>query len=375
MFHFDSNLVQVEMGNNALKIFSTKDTRGFWEILMGEAPPGWADDLIRVTSDLRKKLEAEGIILPPVMLSPASELPPDMFCITFGVEREDFNVRKDNYVTALEKMARIYHFPDLKKDVVSELLNKALNLVLQKNYHDAMERLMKVYYLSSLIEYQTVRIVSLLNMAGICILNNKPGEAYTAARQAQLLVEKDGFYDPYLKYYTHKAIANVAALYNEYNDSAMLFEQAFQDIEYTGEANLIVDTLYNEASVLLRAGSYKKCTGVLDKILSFIEKSDCYEKKILITLYKMRSFIADRTEESLQNKLADIQQEYNYLSSNFLLKAMDTGLTIVSKCGPYILTTCAGALISGDKYYNQSTNITQNSANGTNIIGRSITVK
>ncbi len=274
---------------------------------------------------------------------PADELPPDMFRITFGFASEDFNVHKDNYVAALEKKARIYHFPGLKKDVVGKLLNKALNLVLRKNFQDAMELLMNVYYLNSLIEYQTARIVSLLNMAGICVLNNKPDAAYTVALQAQLLVEMDGFYDPYLKFYAHKAIANVAALHNEYNDNAMLFEQAFQDIEYTGEANLIVDTLYNEASVLLRAGSYKKCTGVLDKIVSCIEESDCYEK-ILITLFKMRSFIADRTEEGLQDKLADLQQEYDYLSSNLLLKAMDTVLTIVSKCGPYILTTCAGRL-------------------------------
>ncbi len=375
MFCFDSNLVQVEMGNNALNVFSTKDARGIFGKLIGKAPPNWADDLIRVTNDLQKKLQAEGIILPPVQFIPASELPSDIFRITFGVESEDFDVRKDNYVTALEKKARIYHFPGLKKDVVGKLLNKALNLVLQKNFQDAMELLMNVYYFSSLIEYQTARIVSLLNMAGICILNNKLGQAYTVARQGQLLVEKDGFYDPYLKFYAHKAIANVVALHNQYNDSAMLFEQAFQDIEYTGETNLIVDTLYNEASVLLRAGSYKKCTGVLDRIVSFIEKSDCYEKKLLITLFKMRSFIADRTEEDLQNKLADLQQEYDYLSSNLLLKAMDTVLTVVSKCGPYILTTCAGALISGDEYYNQSTNITQNSINGTSIIGRSVTVK
>ncbi len=375
MFCFDSNLVQVELGNNALNTFSTKDDRGFLGKLVGKASPGWGDDLISVTNVLQIKLQAEGIILPPVLFIPASELPPNTFRITCGVASEDFDVRKDDYVAALEKKIRAYHVPNLTKGVVSKQLNKAINLVLQKNLQDAMELLMKVYYLSSVIEYQTARIVTLLNMAGICILNNKPGEAYTAARQAQLLVEKNEFYDPYLKFYAHKAIANVAALHNDYDNSAALFAQAFQDVEYTGEADLIVDALYNEASVLLKAGSFKKCTGVLDKIVSCIEESDCYEKKILITLFKMRSFIADCTEEDLQNKLADLQREYDYLSSSFLLKAMDTVLTIVSKCGPYMLTTCVGALISGDKYYDRSNNIIQNSTNGTNIIGRNITVK
>lgn len=375
MFRFDSNLVQVELGDNAFQVLSTKDTRGFLGILVGEAPPGWADDLIRKTNALQKKLEAEGIVLPQVLFIPASELPPNTFRISLGIGGDDFDVHKDDYAAALEKKVRAYHVPGLKKEVVSKMLNNALGLVMQKKFQDAMELLMKVYYLSSLIEYQTARIVSLLNMAGICLVNNKPGEAYTVARQAQLLVEKDGFYDPYLKFYAHKAIANVAALHDAYDDSADLFEQAFRDIEYTGEADLIVDALYNEASVLLRTGSFKKCAAVLDKIVSCIEKSGNYESEILITLFKMRSFIADCTEERLQAKLTELQREYDYLSSSFLLKSMDTILTIVSKCGPYILTTYAGMLVSGDKYYDKSTHITQNSTSGNNIIGRNVAVR
>lgn len=375
MFKFDSNLVQVELGDNAFQVLSTKDTRGFWGVLVGEAPPGWADDLIRKTNALKKKLEAEGIVLPQVLFIPASELPPNIFRISLGVGGDDFDVHKDDYAAALEKKVRAYHVPGLKKEVVSKMLNNSLELVMQKKFQDAMELLMKVYYLGSLIEYQTARIVSLLNMAGICLVNNKLGEAYTVARQAQLLVEKDGFYDPYLKFYAHKAIANVAALHNAYDDSADLFEQAFRDIENTGEADLIVDALYNEASVLLRTCSFKKCAAVLDKIVSCIEKSGNYESEILIILFKMRSFIADCTEESLQAKLTELQREYDYLSSSFLLKSMDTILTIVSKCGSYILTTYAGMLVSGDKYYDKSTHITQNSTSGNNIIGGNVAVR
>ena len=375
MFKFDSNLVQVELGDNAFQVLSTKDTRGFWGVLVGEAPPGWADDLIRKTNALQKKLEAEGIVLPQVLFIHASELPPNIFRISLGVGGDDFDVHKDDYAAALEKKVRAYHVPGLKKEVVSKMLNNSLELVMQKKFQDAMELLMKVYYLSSLIEYQTARIVSLLNMAGICLVNNKLGEAYTVARQAQLLVEKDGFYDPYLKFYAHKAIANVAALHNAYDDSADLFEQAFRDIENTGEADLIVDALYNEASVLLRTCSFKKCAAVLDKIVSCIEKSGNYESEILITLFKMRSFIADCTEESLQAKLTELQREYDYLSSSFLLKSMNTILTIVSKCGSYILTTYAGMLVSGDKYYDKSTHITQNSTSGNNIIGGNVAVR
>ena len=47
MFQFDSNLIQVELGNKAMQVFATKDTRGILDKLVGQAPPGWADDLIR----------------------------------------------------------------------------------------------------------------------------------------------------------------------------------------------------------------------------------------------------------------------------------------------------------------------------------------
>lgn len=61
MFQFDSNLIQVELGNKAMQVFATKDTRGILDKLVGQAPPGWADDLIRATNQLKDKLEQEGI--------------------------------------------------------------------------------------------------------------------------------------------------------------------------------------------------------------------------------------------------------------------------------------------------------------------------
>ena len=83
-------------------------------------------------------------------------------------------------------------------------------------------------------------------------------------------MEKDGFYDPYLKFCVHKTIANVAALNKSYKDSAELFYQAYLDIEPSGDEQYIIDALYNEASVLMVMNSYKECTNVLDKIVSYI---------------------------------------------------------------------------------------------------------
>ncbi len=365
MFQFDANLIQIELGTKAVQVLSTKDRRGLWDKLTGQESPGWADDLIHATEQLRNKLEAEGIPVPMVLLLPASELPPDMFRITMGVAVDNYNVYKDNYLTALERKIRAYHVPGLNQKEVGSLLNKSIFYMLQKKFQEAMETSMRVYYLGSLVDYSAARVVSLINMTGICLINKKWGEAYTTARQAQLLVEKEGFYDPYLKFCAHKAIANVLALNNNYEGSAQLFYQAFLDIELLGENRYIIDALYNEASVLLAMGSYKECANILDKIVFYIKNSNEYDKEILLKLYDMRAFIGDFTVEQLKAKLDDLKKDYDELSRSFLFKVQDAVLTIVSKCGPYLITTFAGAIVGGDKYVT----VNQSTVSGKNVIG------
>lgn len=370
MFEFDAQLIQVELGAKAIEVFTPKDTRGLLGKLAGQMPPGWADDLIRATNNLRDKLKADGIDLPTVLFIPSPELPPNTFRISLGVAGENFDVFKDNYLNKLEEKVRTYHVPGLTKKKVNGLLNEALGLVMQKKFQEAMELLMHIYYLASLTEHQAARIVSLLNMGGICLLNNKLNEACLTARQAQLLADKESFYDPYLKFHTHKMMANLAALSQEYQASSEFFEQAFADIEPSGESGYIIDALYNKSTVLMQMGAYKECTGVLDRIVSYIKYSSNYDKDILLRLYEMRAFIADTTIEELNSKLDDLQRNYDCLSQSFLLKSQDALLTVVSKCGPFLITTFMGALMSGDEIHNHNEyNLNQYNNSGNNIIG------
>lgn len=365
MFQYDSNLIQVEFGTKALQALSSKDTRGILDKLAGQRAPEWADDLIRATNQLRNKLMQDGILVPAVLLSPAPELPPNVFRITLGVVASDYDVYKDNYLAALESGIRAYHVPNLSRKQVVSLLDKSLFYMLQKKFQEAMETFMRVYYLASIVEHSTARVVSLINMAGICLINRKCEGAYVAARQAQMLVEKEGFYDPYLKFCAHKMIANVLALNNNYEDSVQLFYQAFLDVEHLGEDKYIIDALYNEASLLLLMDSYKECANVLDQIVSYIKNSNEYDKDILLRLYEMRAFIGDSTVEQLKAKLDDLKKNYDELSSSFLLKAQDAVLTIACKCGPCLITTFAGAIIGGDK----DITVNQSNVKGNNIIG------
>lgn len=201
-------------------------------------------------------------------------------------------------------------------------------------------------------------------MGGICILNNKLDASYLVVKQAQLLADKDSFYDPYLKFHTHKIFANLAALSKDYNSSSELFEQAFSDIEPSGDTTYMIDALYNKSTVLMQAGAYKECVGVLDRIVSYLKYNSDYDKDILLRLYEMRAFIADITIDELNSKLDKLRKDYDFLSRSFLLKSQDTLLTVVSQCGPYLITTFMGALVGGDKY-----NISQYNNSGDNIIG------
>jgi len=364
MFQYDAQLIQVELGTKALEVFSTKDMRGLLGKLVGQRPPEWTDDLEKATNKLRENLSAEGITLPAVLFSPSPEFPPNVFRITLGVAVKDYDIYKDNYLYVLEKRVRAYQSSAITKENVENLLKEAIKNVLEKKFQQAMELLMKVYYLSSLIEYEIVRVISLLNIAGICLVNNQLDSANLISRQAQILVEKDSFFEPYLKFFAHKVIANVTALYGDYEKSAALFEQAFIDISNFESERYMIDALYNEATVLMRMGAYGKCTKVLDKIVSCIKNSNDYNKEILLKLYEMRAFIADSAIDEIMGKLNQLQDNYNYLTNSFLLKTENAILTVVSQCGPYFITAFFGALLGGDKY-----NVNQNNVNGNNIIG------
>lgn len=81
--------------------------------MAGQRPPGWADDLIRVTEKLKVKLGEEGISLPTVLFVPSPELPPNVFRITMGVAVDSYDVYKDNYLAVLERKVRDYQIPNL----------------------------------------------------------------------------------------------------------------------------------------------------------------------------------------------------------------------------------------------------------------------
>lgn len=363
MYEFDSNLIRVELGDDAFDVLSTKDNRSAIDKLKGKPAPAWNDDLTSETDTLWSKLKKEGFTLPAVHFSKASKLPPNIFRITFGVDYEDFDVNGHTYTVALEKKAREFCPENLTVEKVREELNTGISYVLQKNYQDAMSQLMKAYFLSSSKQDQTTKVVSLLNIAGIYLINNQLNEAYSASKQAQLLVEKDTFFDPYLKFYAHKAIANIEMSCGEFELAAGHFEQAFLDINSVGDVQLIIDALHNEAAAYMQVGSHKKCVQILARIVSCISQSAPRDddRELLITLYEMRDLIAEYTEKELEQ----LKKAYYDMSKSLMHRAADTIITILSEYGPCYVSMCVGTLMSNDKYY-----INQHNVSGNNIIVR-----
>lgn len=366
MFQLNSYLVQVELGARAAQAFQPKDSRGIFGLLTGEKAPGWADLLIQKVDVLRENLKKQGLILPVVQFIYAQELPPEEFRITLGVDYSAGDIRRDNLFHMLEKRIKNYQIEDQSKEGIKKLLNECVLLVLNKDFQSAMEMLGRLYYWSTLIEgNETVRVISLLNMAGILMLNNNVNSAATVALQARYIAEKEDFYDPYLKFYTHKCMGNIFALQNDISSSIQSFNTAFSDIRKTGEHRYIVDALYSLATMLIKNASYEKSAGILDTLVAYIKNKEDYDKNVLLELYEMRALVGDANAAVLMQKNRDLQKKYDVLSESFLLKAGNAVLTIVSSCGPYVLTTFAGALVSGQK---NIYNISQNSVNGNSIL-------
>lgn len=387
MFDFDGPLVQVEMGAVALRRYSSKDTRDFLDKLFREAPPGWGDDLVRETDRLQVKLREEGIILPGVLFSPAQELPEDCVRITFGVASSDFDASQLHPIKVLEYLARKYQPPsDLTETWVLDQLFIALEHIPKREFQDAMNKLVLVYYWGSLMDYPTVRVVALLNIGGLFLLNSRPDDAYISIHQAQLIVEKKNFHDPYLRFHTYEALAGIVCLRGDCRAGGALYLQAADIIQPLDEQYFLISALYHSIAPLMEAGEYQICKQVLEDIVTQISQGEeNYGNDFWAKIFHFRSDLADRTEaelagekEQLQNRVLELQKKYNKLAKR--KAAVKQLITAVIQLGGGAIQYYMGALTSGDKHYDQRTQnylqventeqlvITQISKNGSNYV-------
>lgn len=370
MFQFNAELIQVEFGQNVVIAYTPKDDRSLRKKLMGASAPSWTDYLLDLSAQLKDQLQKEGVVLPPILFSVEPELPPDEFRISLGVEGENYNYKKIDFIDALKKMVLDYHVPNLNATTIQTMSQACIQLLMAQNYQEAMEQCMKLYYCASLIGADKEATISLLNMTAICVINKEYHAALLTAKQAQILAESKGKYDPFLKYYSHKALANVLAILKDFTPSAAMFHQAYQDIECTvNPAPYIVDALWNEVIVLTLSKNWGQCISVLAEIEPYITVASEENHQLLLKISKIKDVIIQYQSKEiagLESKVLNLQAEYAALSQSFLITLKDTAITVFSKCGPYMVSMFAGSLMSPKEIhkYHQC----QFNQNGNNLI-------
>lgn len=367
MIQFDRTPIQVELGDKGRESYDLNKNQNSYKKKTEKGKPTGIDYYVDITDQVRESLRVEGIEMPEVTIVSDSDLPPETIRIHFGIGFDDYNVTKDDYREVLEKKVRYYHSIEPTKENASRLLNEALELISNKKLHDAMDVLMRTYYLSTLAEQQTVRIAALLNISGICLINKKPNEAYSVAVYAQILSEKPDFYDPYFKFYSHRAMAYIAAAHGEYTDSATFFNKAYQDIEMLNECKYKVDTLCNEALALMKANEYKKCIQTIDRMYSYVKDDDSFGKDVINELYEIRACISDAVIEKLEIRVYKLQEKCRNLSESLTIRIWGVAEGFICKYGLQIVFASLGSLMGGDKYI-------QTTEKGTNIAGKIIEV-
>lgn len=387
MFNFDGHLVQVELGTTALQRYSSKDTRGLWDKLVGKEPPNWGGDLIQATGQLQAALQEDGIYLPGVLFSPAQELPADCIRITFGVASADFDASQAHPITVLEYLARKYQpTADLSEDWILDQLFLALDHIPKREFQDAMNKLALVYYWSSLMDYPTVRVVALLNIGGLFLLNSRPDDAYICVHQAQFIVEKNNFHDPYLRFHTNEALAVIACLRGDYRSGGTLYLRAADTIRPLNEQFFLVSALYHSVVPLMEAGEYQICKQVLEDIVALASHGEEeFGNDFWAGLFRLSSELTElneaeltRKNKQLQDQVLELQTKYDQLAKrNAAVKQL---VTAVIHVGAGVAQYYMGALTSGDKYYDQRTQyrfqvreadrvtITQISKSGSNYV-------
>jgi tetratricopeptide (TPR) repeat protein len=353
MWNVDGELIQVEVGSNVVKAFTQSDRRGLFGKIMGQNPPPEGQLLVEYTKKFREQLSKENIYLPTIHFTDSSDIGINNFKVYVGIEYYIGDITKENLFDVISYLIGRYQIEDTSCDSIKRILDEGVEKILAKNFQDAVLDFAKVYYWSSLVNGCEQELVkATLNIGGINLINNRIDGAEEAAKRACVIVSKDYFQNPYLRYFSYNFSANILAMQNKISEAAKYYNIAYQNIKMTRDIYYCTNVLFSMASMKLLLKSYKEAAEILDAIVESIKDDDSFGKGILIELYEFRSFVSNLTVASLENKYLELQERYLKISKSFLTKAYDTILTVAVKVGPFAVSSFIGALVGGDKINN-----------------------
>lgn len=356
MWDVGGALIQLELGSNAIKAFSSEKKET-------------CDLLIQQIGQLRSQLAAHNIPLPPVQIRSEPSLPPDEYVLYMGILFQPGDCRRQSPVNVLSALAQQFHAQEYTYEAIQAIFQLGVAYLMpeRRDYHKAVSTFVKAYYCAALgSDTYAIMINCAINICAIQVQNGNLDLALLDARRAVHAALADGFLDPYMKYHALLWLAVVCTQKRDLANALDSFERAFRAVEATGASQLKISALWACAYLAARQGDLARSTNALDRITDILEADQTIncDKGFMIALLKLRAHISSLQTTALGRELERLSGEYEKISRGFLYQAGKAALALVQNVGPVLISACVGSLLdssyhfaSGDIIYGNEVNI------------------
>lgn len=360
------DLIRISIGHDLVQAYTPKDTRGVLDILLGTAPPEQGSEIVPKIKELRKAMEADGIILPLIRIVESDGIKSDCFQITVALQTFYGSGKQYDLFDVLRHMVEEVQMDCQNKEDVYSVLLEGIHKFYSKKYQEAKECFQKAAFWSCLrTDCAVYYVQAVLGYGVIQMINSQYPNMLVSSEKACWIVDQEEFADPYLKYYTHRFSGTSLLLNNHTAEAIIHFRQACVDLQWTNECVLLTEVLFHIATAQIILQDYDACRQTLDNIYNLVKDNCIYSKEMINELYCFRATLSDMIISRQQNIIEHLISQYHDLSKGFLLKITDTFCLIVKDTLYSVISYCVDGVFHGVKIQN----IIQNSSgNGQNIL-------
>lgn len=313
MWQADSSVIQIELGCDVVRLFTSKDSRGFVGKLFGKAPPSEGDLIVSYTKQFREYLQnKENITLPSISYSDSNELKSNEVQVYFGLETDRFTISDGvdifNFITA-----KIHDYAALvtaKNHDINASLIEAIEDINAGKLQEALKIYSVIYYYCYSANNSFYMVRCLSDVGNIMLINGEIEKANAFFLKAATLCNNPSIVDPLVKIQVAINVASTLKILSAFDIAHSSYKTAANIAFYSGNKDLLFVALIGLAEIEFVTGDYEQSVFVLeqaDSLLFSDEKNPDY--KVSRDIQKFISEIKGLIISIISQRLKQVQKQ------------------------------------------------------------------
>lgn len=345
MWDVNGALIQVEIGAGLVQRYSSK---GFFGTSNNDGKL-----LLDMWTDVRERLQAENIVVPPIQCRDDNSLGKDEFVVYVGSEFYGTSIKENKITDVLEFLVRRVQMESASKDSIHEYILTANEHLSQRRYTDGLRCLSTAYYWSNLLaDCAEEAADTILQIGRVLAQNNDIYHAELCARRADVISSQPSFYNPYLKCAVDEFAGFLYVVKGNLPAADQAYTSAFNKIANVPGANLLkIGVLAAELRTLLSCENFVRANQAAQILIEVLTQSGCQD---LTPVYVMKSYIDNRAIEQQTKGIAQLREEariadakYNEAMAKLKFREQFKGAVLMLlKIGVQVLPAIFGSLTS-----------------------------